>query len=298
MTELEQAEQQENIQSAGEILRLTREAQGLSVEDVSAELRLSVRQVQALENNDQDALPDAMITRGFIRNYGRLLKLDTEMLIEAYHAYLHVNSPKAISIPSANILIPGQDKPQWHLYTVVSGLIVFLVLAWVVYMDYVPKVPDATAIATMEPGLAAEPMTIESGGYEPPVSVNLPDASIESQQTVDSQQSSDPQAEVASVAESTMESAPAATEVAALTPAGAVSVTFRANEETWVNVTDGKNQAIFDRILVLGSEETVRGIPPLQVVVGNAPNTVVTFKGQTLDLTPFTRDRVARMKLE
>ena len=94
----------------GRRLAEAREAQGLSVEDISNRLRLSPRQIKALEEDDFTLLPDAMITRGFIRNYARLLELDPEPLLEAYRAHVPSEPPRAISIPSANIPISDSNR--------------------------------------------------------------------------------------------------------------------------------------------------------------------------------------------
>ena len=59
----------------GTTLAMVREERNLTVEDIANRLRLSLRQVIALENDDFSVLPEAMITRGFIRNYARCWRL-------------------------------------------------------------------------------------------------------------------------------------------------------------------------------------------------------------------------------
>jgi cytoskeleton protein RodZ len=128
-----------NIASVGEVLKSAREAQQLDIDDVCSYLRLSRRQVIALENNDFAVLPESTITRGFIRNYARMLDLDAEPLLEAYRGFASSHHPRPITIQSENILIPGNDKRSWMMYILASVLIVLLVTAWVIYVDYIPK---------------------------------------------------------------------------------------------------------------------------------------------------------------
>ena len=76
----------ENDQSAGapgcgRLLRRTRESMGLSVEDIAAELHLSLRQIEALETDDWEQLPGVTYARGYVRGYARLLGLDAEQLL-------------------------------------------------------------------------------------------------------------------------------------------------------------------------------------------------------------------------
>src|SRR3954471_10758468 len=82
----------------GPLLQNARQKRNLSMEDVSNRLRISLRQVRALEADDFSALPEPMITRGFIRNYARLLDIDAEPLLAAYRIIVPVQSPRAISI--------------------------------------------------------------------------------------------------------------------------------------------------------------------------------------------------------
>ena len=65
--------------SAGQgmaLLRDARLARGLSVQEVARQLRLSIRQVTALEEDDYSKLSSGTFLRGFVRNYAKLLQVD------------------------------------------------------------------------------------------------------------------------------------------------------------------------------------------------------------------------------
>jgi len=47
-----------------------------------------------------------------------------------------------------------------------------------------------------------------------------------------------------------------------------------------------------------GEEVGLDGTLPIRLKVGNAAGTTVTLHGQPLDLTPYTRDNVARLELK
>ena len=57
----------------GQLLRAARLERGLSIEDVARQMRLSVRQVTALEEDDYTKLASGTFLRGFVRNYAKLL---------------------------------------------------------------------------------------------------------------------------------------------------------------------------------------------------------------------------------
>jgi cytoskeleton protein RodZ len=65
----------------GQALAAQREAMGWSVEQVADQLKLAVRQVVALEAGDYASLPSPAVTRGFVRAYAKLVKLDPAPLV-------------------------------------------------------------------------------------------------------------------------------------------------------------------------------------------------------------------------
>lgn len=276
-----------NIASVGQVLKTAREAQQLDIDDVCSYLRLSRRQVIALENNDFSVLPEPTITRGFIRNYARMLDLDAEPLLEVYRGFSSPHQPRPLTIQSENILIPGNDKRSWMMYIFASVLIVLLVTAWVIYVDYIPKKSTAKV---------AVPIVAEQ------------EAVTQQETAVDEVLPVNPQAEVSTTeepaTETTVSDAESTTSTATVIPAtstasaNAATIQIKASERSWVSITDRNNKNIFDKIMVAGIGETVQGEPPLQVVIGNAPNTTLIFNNQPVDLAPVTKDRVARLKLE
>lgn len=67
-------------QGLGATLQGLREAKSLSIEAVSARLKYSARQIQALEAERWQALPSGLPLRGMVKNYARLLETDPETL--------------------------------------------------------------------------------------------------------------------------------------------------------------------------------------------------------------------------
>jgi cytoskeleton protein RodZ len=83
MTEIEMTMEPVNI---GADLRQAREARGVSVEDVSAVLKIRVGDLKSLENDDFEELPAAVYAIGFIRSYATYLDLNAGELINRYKA--------------------------------------------------------------------------------------------------------------------------------------------------------------------------------------------------------------------
>jgi cytoskeleton protein RodZ len=70
------------------------------------------------------------------------------------------------------------------------------------------------------------------------------------------------------------------------------------SRESWVEVRDRRGKVIFSQLNPEGSEQVVRGRPPLSVVVGNVSGVTLVHEGKPVDLSPYARTEVARLTLE
>lgn len=73
---------------------------------------------------------------------------------------------------------------------------------------------------------------------------------------------------------------------------------LRTTGASWVEVTDARGQSLLARLLQPGEAVGVDGVTPLKVRIGNASGTELSFRGQPLALTSYTRDNVARLDLK
>lgn len=67
-----------NFEEAGSVLRAEREKRHLSLEDVATQLKISARQLRAIEAGDIDSLPHPVYAKGFIRSYATWLGINVE----------------------------------------------------------------------------------------------------------------------------------------------------------------------------------------------------------------------------
>ena len=66
----------------GETLRRERLKRNLELEEISHELKISTRFLQAIENDQYDKLPGGVFAKSFVRQYARLLGLNEEDLAD------------------------------------------------------------------------------------------------------------------------------------------------------------------------------------------------------------------------
>jgi cytoskeleton protein RodZ len=103
----------------GALLRAKREDMGLTYAQISEQIRVSSRYLEALENEDWDSLPSPTFIKGFIRSYARVLGFSEEGLIALYQETAPPSQPMAKPLPA----LPKKKRAGLYL------VLVFAVLA-------------------------------------------------------------------------------------------------------------------------------------------------------------------------
>lgn len=115
--------------SIGQQLRQGREARGLSVEQASAQSRVPVRLVQALESDDYRCLPDALYLIRLLRDYALLLELDPAPLeAELRHVARH---PPKISLAPPVAMRKSTAAPWRQILWTVGAILVVVPLVFI-----------------------------------------------------------------------------------------------------------------------------------------------------------------------
>ncbi len=293
----------------GGALRLARESQGLSIQDIASRLRLSTRQIEAIEADNFAILPEPTIVRGFIRNYAKLLKINVEPLLDAYNVLVPSSAPHEFTIkPTSTMKMTGYDKPKTANY-IWAGLTLLVGLAtWLFYQSYVekpsPTKPTVTESVVEALPEAALPAAERAAVAQPATELQLPPADTSSTTAADIiNQAPSTDAVVDNTAIANTPSVPVTngqpieTSIAP-NPNGAVKLELSATQETWVSVVDAAGKEIFNKTIFAGSRESIDITLPVNVVVGNAGATSISMNGKPVDLAPHSRQNVAHIKLE
>ena len=72
------------MQTVGEFLKEKREGRALTLEQVAIESRVSLRMLEALEENKLDKIPSEVFARGFIRLYAHYLQMNPDEVFEMF----------------------------------------------------------------------------------------------------------------------------------------------------------------------------------------------------------------------
>ncbi|RKG39516.1 helix-turn-helix domain-containing protein [Acinetobacter rongchengensis] len=73
-----------NVQRPGEYLRQVRVSKILDISDVAAELKMPVKTLQALEQDEYKSLPEATFIKGYYRSYAKYLNVDATAIIQRF----------------------------------------------------------------------------------------------------------------------------------------------------------------------------------------------------------------------
>lgn len=291
--------------SVGAMLRAEREARGASIEDVSEHLHNSPRQINALENDQFEILPEPMITRGFIRNYARLLGIDAEPLLQAYRAQVPGNDVHSIDLPSANIVMAHRERSAWMRYGWLSIFIFILVAIWFVYMEFIAKssLPKPATTAqnvdiTATQDTAPEPVAIIGKARTGNANVANTKPELESAKNMEALPSQTASTPARLVNSGSVVAGDAVQRKSVAIDAKAVQLKFVTSEKSWINVLDRDNKPIFNKIKQAAREDQVEGQPPFKLTLGNARATQVFLNGKLVDLQPYTKGNVAHLTLQ
>ena len=237
----------------GDTLRRAREDLGASLADAERETHIHRRYLEALEHEDQAALPAPVFTRGFIRTYCQYLGLDPEAMLDLYGQTppsgdrqelrpipAQVNAPRPISLrPVAALGV-----------LVMAGLLVAYL--WSQYNSFVESLEQIGQAPTSRTA-AASPSPTAPSKPSPPVVAASPEAS--------------PSPVVVAASPSPVP-----------TPARGLVVEARVVERTWLEVwVDG--QSALAETVQPGVSRTFTAEQQVRMRVGNAAGVQVVVNG-------------------
>lgn len=263
----------EPVAGVGEELARARAALGLSIADIARQLKFGVRQIEAMEEGRFEELPSGTFARGMVRSYARLLKLDAETLVRRMAARVAVpDNAEAVASARRPIPITDNDRRSNLIYAALSvailGVIGAVVFEWqrersaAARLTFVP--------AAQPPQAPAEPQRLAAAA---PVDVNP------------SILASPPDADAA---------APPAPPAAP----GNRRIVLKFEGTSWVQIRGRDGKVLLSQLNPAGSERTVEGRPPFELVIGNAQQVRLSYDDRQVDLAPHVKVEVARFTLE
>ena len=237
-------------------LRNAREAAGLTQADVATRLKMPVRVVQSLEEEDWGRLGAPVFVRGQLRSYSRLLGLTTAPMMVA----------SGVAPVEPSVLTPRSYTPPVKRFAEqVARRFVYIVLTTAIAVPvWLATRPHLGTVA-----LDAAPLDVPTSVGRAKPGPHPPMPQVE------------PKPLVASIA-----SLPSRTDGATLS--------LKLRGDSWVQVYGQDGQVLEQALLHAGDARSFAVESVSRVVLGDASAVDVLRDGQTQDLAPFRRANVAR----
>jgi len=134
----------EVMKRLGEFLRGERQARGISLQQIAADTRISMKMLQAIEEGDGEQLPAPVLIKGFLRAYAQRIGLDPEDVIVEYQDLIEEVGARQEAIEKFHQrLHPKPSKKKFLALFLALGLLAGLVLLWshASYVQRQPKTP-------------------------------------------------------------------------------------------------------------------------------------------------------------
>jgi len=283
----------------GDYLRREREMRGVSLEEISSATRISIRFLQAIENEELSKLPGGIFTRSFVRTYARYLGLDEERVLADCQLAGKQRTEVDIRRITANRARPDGAGTR----TRVIGLLMACVLlaGGITLFRHSRRFrEERTSTPAVNPPNTPAPGTNlpanASPGANPPANVasgqpstsTLPESNPA--QTITSAppaSSTTPSGTPQSSPPSTTSKASPAEQSASPETAGAAAplsdlvLQVAATERAWVAV-DADGKTVLQKVLNPNEVENLKAHDSFDVTLGNAQGVVLTLNGETL----------------
>ena len=283
--------------SVGDTLRRSREAQRLSIPEVAATLKLHPRQIEALEAGNFAQLPGPAFTRGFLRNYARLLRIDPAPLLAGLQSPDASEPMELAPASNAHGDLPQVGRGRFRR-SVIPGVLAALALFGIVvagwYYDTLRKSPSEE-LALSAPDAEQAPAQAESPAVPPQPSApgSAPEAAAAAPAPA-------PAGVPVAVSPTVTEPVPAAP-VAPAAPgveAGRDRLVFQFAQDAWVEIKDKSGKVVFSRLGKAGSQEEFDISAPVSLVIGNARQVKLQRNGTAVDIPTPGKVTVGRLKLD
>jgi cytoskeleton protein RodZ len=227
----------------GQLLKQAREARKWSVEQTAGQLRLTAAVVTALENNDFSKLPPPAFTRGYLRNYARLLELDEQRIMQECDRYY--GAPGGAAPVARNVTRPDTGQGHNTMTVIVSLVSIAGLITWLALK------PDTKTVTTALPPTLPPPISQPQSAQAPataPVAAPTPGETQIAANTA----AASPAGATPPQASAIPASAPPAPE-----DPDKQQLTLHFTDVCWVTVTDANRKRLIYENSVAGTAKTV-----------------------------------------
>ncbi|MBE0625342.1 MAG: helix-turn-helix domain-containing protein [Burkholderiales bacterium] len=289
------------LASPGQALAAARAELNLSLADVSQQIKYGVKQIAAIEADDYSKLPGTTFVRGMIRSYAKLVQIDPEPLLAGL---CQRATPPVVAV---DLRISGQEPfveggaKSNRIYVLLS-LAALLAVAIVAYEWRVGPLDTGEVVTIMPKSAQSDASEAAPAPVIAPVPVIAPAPVTAPAPSAPAPSAPAPTSMPETSAKGTGQAVEMAAQPTAPAAAPSTSALKRIELEfdalSWVEIKQADGKILLSQLNRPGTKQVIEGVPPLDVVIGNAASTRLKYDDAPIDLRPFFKVDVARLKLE
>lgn len=256
------------------LLKQARERKGVHLATLAVTLKVPVARLEALEAGRYDELPDPTFARALAQSVCKVLKVDpAPILLSLPSAHVADLGPSntAISTPMPVNPSGGTIGSSESMVTVPSAVVVAALLMVAAAVLWI-WLPQRTA------SIVVEPVTL-------PQTLSLDELTTEQDDALGSLELNAVEATTTSAQSNTSEMVSGVLQMVA-------------NDTAWIEVVESSGQVVVQRHLEAQEAVAFSSGFPLSIVIGRADVVSVQVRGESFDLTPWTRGNVARFEVQ
>ena len=266
--------------SFGENLRREREMRGVTLEEISAATKISIRFLKSIESEEFSKLPGGIFTRSFIRAYAHYLGLDEEPILAEYQLVRKGEGEADLS----RFLPPKHLSPSQHRSH--ASLAAIIVACGLLAAGYGLWRHSHQSRDTLTP--ASKPQVSPLKPNNPPPSAGASTAPAQTP-SGGAQTSSAQTANGAAVIPPNPSGTPATPTLPGASTAppagtdygGELVLQIATTERAWLAV-DADGKTVMQGIMNPNEVKTLKARDTFDVLTGNAQGVILTLNGQTL----------------
>jgi cytoskeleton protein RodZ len=280
---------EEKINNIFHSLKEKREASGLSLKDIFQRTRITVVNLEAIENGDLNLLPVPIYTRNFIKTYARSIGMDSKPILECYENYLSslqiAETPSPDNVPENISFLAKIGKYKAYLWNAIA-LIFIVVVSLFISSQYQPA-NDINSnvggkITAIDPEKKMDTLLPSPKTTYPVSDLGKTIPQPAPNETIEIKQSSVQSNAIRQESSTTEHRASGVQNTRALAEKGEVSLLIiKATEETWVRIKADQNPSY--QIMLKPGEKYERKAESFDMDIGNAGGIKIQFKGKNID---------------
>ena len=304
-----------HTESVGARLKAAREERNIAITDIAKWLKLDVKTIIAIEEDNTKVLSQPVYTVGYIRSYAKLVELPADQLATDYlqtHETSEVSLPEyqkekstshfqkvAESLPKSFTISARSQLALLKRYGSLSGALVVLVaMSWFSLLYYktddmpltntsqTPADPSSQSLSNLEVLSPNDAVPIDNdtlarlqGESGKTITKQLP---LNKRERSDSEFMA-PLDSVGSLKSNQI--------------TAQLSLSFSA--DSWVDIKDATGKSLVRSLGLKGATKEVKGVAPFEVIIGYGPGVEIKYNGKVFDFSQFQgkKQPVARFTL-